>query len=236
MKIYIGPYLGRLNVSNLDRWWYRTRYGKECWQLELEDNWKQDKWDLRFEKFTDILQNVYNATVNKLLDARERKIKVRIDPYDTWSMDNTLSHIIVPMLKQLKATKHGSPFVDDEDVPEHLRSSAATPLTQEEKDRGHVDDLHEARWDWVLDEMIFAWECIKDDSWEDQFYTGVHDIIWKPVDKEGNEVSKEEAKLFEMTRGPNDTSHYDAEGHKAFSARITRGTTLFGRYARALWD
>ena len=33
---------------------------------------------------------------------KQRKIKVRIDPYDTWSMDDTLAHIILPMLKQLQ--------------------------------------------------------------------------------------------------------------------------------------
>ena len=29
---------------------------------------------------------------------RKRKIQVRIDKYDTWSMDVTLSYIIIPML------------------------------------------------------------------------------------------------------------------------------------------
>ncbi len=42
-------------------------------------------------------------------------------------MDYTLSHIVVPMLKQLKETKHGAPFVDDEDVPEELKSTSAPP-------------------------------------------------------------------------------------------------------------
>ena len=36
-------------------------------------------------------------------------------------MDHTLANIILPMLKQLQATKHGSPMVDIEDVPEELR-------------------------------------------------------------------------------------------------------------------
>jgi hypothetical protein len=42
---------------------------------------------------------------------------VHIDRYDTWSMDHTLADIILPMLKQLKETKHGSPNVDDEMCP-----------------------------------------------------------------------------------------------------------------------
>ena len=35
-----------------------------------------------------------------------------IHDYDTWNIDVTLAHIIVPMLKQLKEKKHGAPFVD----------------------------------------------------------------------------------------------------------------------------
>jgi dCMP deaminase len=36
-----------------------------------------------------------------------RKEQIHIHDYDTWNMDDTLAMIIVPMLKQLKATKHG---------------------------------------------------------------------------------------------------------------------------------
>ena len=36
-------------------------------------------------------------------------------------MDRTLAHIIIPMLKQLKETKHGSAMVDDEDLPPHMQ-------------------------------------------------------------------------------------------------------------------
>ena len=107
---------------------------------------------------------------NWLAEKRERKINVRIDDYDTWSMDHTLAIIIAPMLKQLKATKHGSPFVDDEDVPEDLRSAAAPELTDEEKKWGETDALFHDRWIYVLNEMIFAFELELDDDWEDEYY------------------------------------------------------------------
>jgi hypothetical protein len=61
----------------------------------------------------------------------KRKIDIRIDTHDTWSMDHTLGLIILPMLKQLKETKHGSPFVDDVDVPEELQYLRA-PKTEDE--------------------------------------------------------------------------------------------------------
>ena len=38
-----------------------------------------------------------------------RTEKIHIDPWDTWSMDYTLALIILPMLNQLKESKHGAP-------------------------------------------------------------------------------------------------------------------------------
>lgn len=153
---------------------------------------------------------------------QQRTIQVRIDPWDTWSMDHTLAHITLPMLRQLKETKHGSPLVDDEDVPEHLRSTAAPPRANE----WDTDDNHHARWDWVMSEMIFAFECKLDDSWEDQFHSGEHDLQWKQL----------ENGMSEMVRGPRDTHEFDSEGHRAWQARIDNGFRLFGKYYQALWD
>lgn len=108
---------------------------------------------------------------------QERKIKVRIDRWDTWSMDETLAHIIVPMLKQLKETKHGAPLVDDEDVPKKLRMTKKE-LEKFQKD-GSADDKFFARWDWVMDEMIYAFES-KLRDWDSKYFEGG---VW---DKEGH--------------------------------------------------
>ena len=81
---------------------------------------------------------------------------VKIDKHDTWSMDYTLAHIIHPMLIQLRDTKHGSPMVEDEDVPEELRAEDESMI-------------HE-KWEYVLNEMIWSFEQkLKDDD-EDQFF------------------------------------------------------------------
>ena len=44
-----------------------------------------------------------------------RRVSVEIERFDTYSLDHTLAHIILPALLQLKATKHGIPheFVAD---------------------------------------------------------------------------------------------------------------------------
>ena len=95
------------------------------------------------------------AIRNKLTPCR---IKIKIDKWDTYNMYGTLAIIIAPMLRQLKDTKHGSPAVDDAHVPIHLRSFIAP-------DPNKYDDsnLH-ARWDFVLDEMIWAFNQLENDN------------------------------------------------------------------------
>ena len=154
---------------------------------------------------------------------KKRTIKVHIDRWDTWSMDHTLAYIVLPMLKQLKETKHGAPYVDLKDVPKELHGKK---LTKKQKDNGEVDDKHFERWDWVLDEMIFAFDSKLDDSWEEQFETGETDLQWKKL----------EDGCSEMIRGPNDTKVYDWEGRNKYEERISNGFRLFGKYYESLWD
>jgi len=89
------------------------------------------------------------------------EIEVRIDKEDTWSMDYTLAHVILPMLKQLKESKHGSPFTDDEDVPEELRST----VDGLKINKWDTDSNFHARWNWIMDEMIWAFEQKCEDDW-----------------------------------------------------------------------
>ena len=155
---------------------------------------------------------------------KKRTIKIHIDRWDTWGMDHTLAFIVLPMLKQLKETKHGAPYVDLKDVPKELHGKK---LTKKQKDNGEVDESHFARWDWVLDEMIFAFESkVGDGRWEDQFETGETDLQWKKLE-DGN---------YQMVNGPNHTREYDWEGRKKYQERISNGFRLFGKYYENLWD
>lgn len=159
--------------------------------------------------------------------SKPRKKEIRIDPWDTWSMDHTLALIIYPMLIQLKETKHGAPFVDDEDVPEELRSTSAPP---KETDYD-TDDNHFKRWDYVLDEMIHAFECEVEEDWERQFHSGKIDIFWEESDLEiGGE------KTYTMKHGPNHTHEFDREAHDIAFERRKNGLRLFAKYYHSLWD
>jgi hypothetical protein len=166
-------------------------------------------------------------------DARE--IEIRIDEYDTWSMDHTLGLLILPMLKQLKQQKHGSPFVEIKDVPPELQLHGGSRHELAQYDMFASDEHDEmcwkamhARWDWVMDEMIFAFECLVGEleDWEDQFWTGESDIQW--IELENGD--------HEMVLGSNDTRQWDKDGYMAWLERMNNGFRLFGKYYRGLWD
>lgn len=189
-------------------------------------------------KYLGVSENIRHKIAEKLPEKpfswfdekfKKQKVKIRVDKHDTWNMDKTLALIVVPMLKQLKETSHGSPFVDDEDVPENLRSTNAKPKEND----WDVDEFHFQRWNCVLDEMIFAFEAITTDSWEDQFYTGEIDLQWKVVNLEEKDKEKQ---LWESVNGPNHTFRVDNAGMEEYNKRINNGIRLFGKYYRNLWN
>jgi len=152
-----------------------------------------------------------------------------IDDFDVWSLDHTLALIIVPALKVLKKKKQGTPFVKNEDVPEHLRA------TEEElklNDTGGDTDKHYfERWDWVLDEMIWAFQQ-KLEDWEEAYYSGETDTSFVKI-KEKDEKGEE---LYEMVNGLNHTFEIDTDGMKNHQDRIDNGIMLFAKYYGGLWD
>ncbi len=220
MKVYLGPYRYRW-ISNIHDRWMNRKYAETWYEMDEDKYAWMDKFTYKLERG---LQTIYNKTINKYLDKAQRKVKIRVDGYDVWGADHTIAMLVHPLLLKLKENKHGAPYVDDEDVPEHLRSTAAKPKEHE----WDTDDNHEARWDWVLDEMIWAFEqCAKEDTGDDQFYSGEVDWTF---------VKEEDGKYSRMEYGPNHTFKIDEEGKKAHYDRIKNGHKLFARYYFSLWD
>ena len=203
---------------------YRNHWLSPYTILEKIYFWREIDYDEPIiEKLSDIL-NPFCVAWQKFLDIVHPKINyVKIDKYDTWSMDHTLADIILPMLKQLNEEKHGAPWVDDEDVPDELKSTSAPP----KKNEWDTDDNHFKRWDWILDEMIYAFECEVDDEWEDQFHSGKSDLRW---------IKEEDSKFFRMEKGPNDTFVFDKKAHDKAWKRRNNALMLFGKYYHSLWD
>ena len=216
MKVYIGDYPNRL-TCNIHTRYMDKKYGYADWPEE------QTRFERNLEWLEDLIQSLYSP-INYFLDRRERKVKVHVNRWDTWNMDETVAHIVFPMLRQLKETKHGAPWVDNEDVPEELHMSE--DWYEKYSRNGETDPHFFDRWEWVMDEMIFAFESKIDSSWEEQFQSGNMDIIWEESE-DGSSV---------MKKGPNHTFDIDNEAMKQYQKRISNGFRLFGKYYESLWD
>ena len=194
--------------------------------------WREIDYDEPWVKRVNKILTPVCELWQKFLDIVHPEIKyIKIDPWDSWSMDYTLSPIILPMLRQLQKTKHGAPNVDDEDVPAGLRSTTKS-AQKAKKEVGDTDGNHFKRWDWVMEELIWTFEQLSDDDWEDQYFSGTTDYKWVPseVDGEGKVLT------YEMKKGPKDTRKWDKKNWLNHNARIQDGLRLFGKYYRNLWD
>lgn len=210
MKIKIGPYRDYIGP-------YQIADALCFWLPKQKDELGMTVAHPLAERFGEWLSGV-SFVVNFcswLSTKRKRKISIEIDPWDTWNMDSTLAHIIHPMLVQLQSTKHGSPCVDDGDVPEHLRSTNAPPKENE----WDTDALFHDRWEWVMNEMIWAFNELKNDKpGEDECFT-------HPPD---SDYSNPTSAIVGIK--------LDKEKLTAYNARMENAFRLFGRYYQALWD
>ena len=161
MKVHIGPYhdyFGPYQIADKVFFWVRDYRFDD--PLETE----QESWSYRArEKFGDWLASTWvNEFCQWINKSWTRKIEVCIDSYDTWSMDHTLALIIHPMLVQLKAANHGYFSSDPEDAP----SIGAG----DETDYGASDTLALARYNWIMDEMIWTFDELKSDRDHELFF------------------------------------------------------------------
>jgi len=161
---------------------------------------------------------------------KNRAETVVIDDYDVWNLDHSLALIIVPALKILKEKKQGAPFVNNEDVPEELRALGEELHTYSKT--GETDEHYFDRWDYVMDEMIFAFQS-KLEDWEEQFASGENDVKFVEIPDKKDEEGEP---LWTWEHGPNHTREYDIEGREKYQDRITKGFKLFGKYYNGLWD
>lgn len=223
MLVKIGKYRSGIRpFTRLHSWYVEKRFGKPKWVVKEHE---YNRVDRVVERVCDALQDVVHATINRpiIWKMKDQRIKVHIDPWDTWSLDHTLALVIHPALVKLKETMHGSQLVDPEDVPDELR-----PADGQASSGLMGDDRVHERWAWVLDEMIWAFEqCTKPDHGTDKFYSGEAKFSFKPV--EGTDLSQ-------IVRDSDSTFEVDNVGRDAHMKRVQNGLRLFGKYYMGLRD
>lgn len=214
MKVVIGPYrswIGPYQIAEALCFWVRDV--KDEFGISAKPEWVHDfgTWLAERKDGSDS----WLTKLCKWIDGKKhRQVYVRIDKFDTWSMDHTLAHIILPMLKQLRATKHGSPQVDDFDCPQHLWSTHAKPKEHD----WDTDEFWHDRWDYVLGEMIWAFEQYHKPDDLEEFYD--HSKVDKQAD---------------LTTQAHQIS-VDRDGLNHHEHRKRQALKLFGKYYQALWD
>lgn len=163
MKVHIGPYrdwIGPYQIADKIFFWIDRR------GIWADDDPRYERWDYKLhEKVGDWLASTrLNDFCNWIDKFKKRKVKVRIDPYDTWSMDHTLAIIIHPMLVQLKNTNHGYFSTDPEDAPGI--GVETDDVMQDLYDSAYSSD----RYNFVMDELIWTFDQLANPDSEFKYY------------------------------------------------------------------
>ena len=156
---------------------------------------------------------------------KNRKVKVEIDSWDTWSLDTTLAEIIHPALIKFKEERQKMPgvpscFFHDDD-----------PVDENGNHNHEALELASKRYDDFLDDCIWAFGEIKDDRpGEKQFH------VTKP---EYAHLSEDELLDINFKKKKNNkwisTSDFDREGFNNYHKRLQSVLTRFGENFQTLW-
>ncbi len=166
----------------------------------------------------------------------DRKINVQIERFDTFSLDHTLAHIIYPALLQLKAEKQGVPsdFINDVGGEEYVDQTSFDFYT-DTHDEAFRERVKE--WDIVLDKMIWSFEQILKDEYDNLYHHGDPKYDWIKTDKQyPNPISGKLEDTYQMVDKNPEEHWYDFEGNQLHEERIQEGLMLFGKYYRTLWS
>lgn len=173
--------------------------------------------------------------IGKFFKNGHRNIKVEIEKFDTWNLDTTLAFIILPALVQLRDSKMGVPaeFVDIGGASYDVQESF--DFYKDSHDE-HFDKSVE-RWNDVLDKMIWSFEQLVLNDYEQKYHYGQPKYDWvKTPSQQLNPINNLMEDMYQMVDTNPDEHWYDIEGHSEHERRIQEGLELFGKYYKHLWD
>ena len=167
-------------------------------------------------------------------DGSMRRIDVQIDKYDTWSMDHTLANIILPALLQLRATKMGIPAEFADVGGANYDSQQSFEFYEETHNESF--DLAVKRWEEVLDKMIWSFQQLALEDYEEQYRHGTPEYDWEKTTPFVDPVTGKPEEMYKMVDKNPEEHWLDIEGLRMHEERIQEGLELFGKYYRHLWD
>ena len=164
-----------------------------------------------------------------------RRINIEIENFDTWSLDNTMALIILPALIQLKHTKHGVPSAFVNDMAESYHDQYVFDFIKE--DANEVFEKGCAKWDEVLDKMIWSFQQLVMDDYDSKYHHGETDFSFEKIEEEHVDPVTGKREKYSRLVDNNPGGHwYDMVGHILHEERIQEGLELFGQHFRSLWD
>lgn len=208
-----------VKIGKYKNWWGPY----QIFNLLTYIGFKKDFCDSLAEKCPDSIVN----HLQWIHDKRKRKIKVKIDDFDVWNLDESLSYIIHPALKQLKIKKHGIPMVSSFNYDCSHYAQECFDFYKDKDEEGIVFKSAEKEWEDILDKMIWSFEQINKD-WESQ-YT----IVQPEIDF--TKYPEDEGKLYIPLRWKIE-GKIDYDGIASHSKKIQEGLDLFGKWYLNLWD
>lgn len=167
MKVKIGPHPKTISIYYFQKW--------------LENMGVSEKIA---DKIYDFLEDTWVDKVCRWINERmpRRTMDIKIHSYDVWNMDDTLVMIVQPMLHRLAKDKHGTPYVDPEDVPQNMWPEwYKMPEGREAHEMYEEDETYFKRWDFVFTELVWTFDTLNMD-WEDQFHSDGYDKVNKRID------------------------------------------------------
>jgi hypothetical protein len=152
--------------------------------------------------------------------------EIEIHSYDTWSMDRTLAPIVLPMLKQLQKTKHGSPAGMRGFNQTSNQAQGSFDFYKDDDELADTSGHQE--WDEIMNKMIWSFTQLVDDVQPMELYCTYRD----PRPFEEMFGDPDENGLTEFVS----ESTYDWVKARTHEDRVDEGFALFGEYFRNLWD
>ena len=139
------------------------------------------------------IKNRAGGLIMKKLRFIKQRVKRGYADEDVWDMNNWFIETVVPMLKQLKQEKHGYPC-----------------------------DMTEKEWDDILDEMIFNFTELDEDT------CSMQNEYWEKYYNSPDNEEKEELRKKWLKRAEEINKYQNDCKNKAFE--------LFSKHFWSLWD